>query len=231
VAVAHSATGCLKGLAGLLLVFLVHIPRLIYSLLQVSYAYVFNNYANLTADPKEHLKRARNFLKKDNSQLLYAALEIRFALERMVQTELVFAEKATARSIQETDPIKKLKALHRLNMDAADAHKIILVNRETGERFDWAEYKPLDLDRVRTIQGRLGDLLHPKLGLRLGLRNDPWYQDTRAFLIDAEQYLSGVLKDSTPFFAYEGLQHIEMERQGRASTDNSGLVSPNPSGF
>jgi hypothetical protein len=206
--------GCLKALIGLLLVFLVHIPRLTYALLQLSYAYVFNNFGNLTADPKEHLRRARKLLKKDNSHLLYAALEIRCALERVVQTELVFAEKATTRSIQEPDPIKKLKALYRLSNDARYAHKIILVNQETGERFDWAEYNPLDLDRVRAIQGQLGDLLHPKLGLHLGVRNDPWYRETRAFLADSEAYLSQVIKTSTPFFSYEGLPHIEMEKLG-----------------
>jgi hypothetical protein len=139
----------------------------------------------------------------------------------MVQRELVFAEKATERAIQEPDPIKKLKALYRLSNDARHAHKIILVNQATGERFDWGEYKPLDLDRVRAIHGQLGDLLHPKLGLNLGIRDDLWYRETRRFLADSEAYLSEVLSNSTPFFSYEGLRHIEMEKLGAGPLTNN----------
>jgi len=53
----------MQALIGLLLVFTVHIPHLIFRALLVSYAYVFNHHENLTADPKEHLKRARKLLK------------------------------------------------------------------------------------------------------------------------------------------------------------------------
>ena len=83
----------LKLIVGFALVFLVHIPKLLYHGLLVSYITVFNKNQNLTADPKEHLKRAKKLLKKNqNFLLLYAALELRFALERMVHNQLLFAE-------------------------------------------------------------------------------------------------------------------------------------------
>jgi hypothetical protein len=204
--------GCLRALVGLFLVFIYHVPRLLYRLLKVSYAWVFNNHENLTASPAEHLSRARRRLKSHNSQLLYAALEIRFALERMIHTELIFASKATERSLKEYDPIKKLRALHRLDEATKHPHTIYLIDRATGERHEWGQYKPLDLDRIAMIQGRLGDLLHPKTGLALGVWDDPWYVDTRAFLRDAESYLSSVLKGNSHFFGSEGLAHIDMVR-------------------
>jgi hypothetical protein len=102
--------------------------------------------------------------------------------------------------------------LQRLAPDAAFTQEIWFVNKETGQRIKWAEYKPLDKARISAIQGRLGDLLHPKEGLLLGLPNDPWYRNTKAFLEDSLGYLSKVYKDNSPFFSYEGLAQFEMIR-------------------
>jgi len=200
-----------KAVVGLLLIFVVHVPRLIFLALLVSYAAVFANRPTLTASPAEHIKRARKILRRGRlSELLYAALELRFALERMVQRDLVFAEMASNRMLRECDPVKKLANLHRLAPDAAFVHEIYLVNKATGERLKWAEYKPLDKARVTAIQGRLGDLLHPKDGLFLGIPDDLWYIKTRSFLAEALNYLSGIYKDNAPFFAYEGLEQFEL---------------------
>lgn len=203
-----------KAIIGIVLVFLYHIPRLIYHLLLLSYAFVFNNQENLTADPNEHLKRAKNLLSKNrNSLLLYAALEIRFALERMTQRELIFAEKVSAKALKEYDPVKKRKTLSRLDKDADYLHKIYFINKETGEKLEWAEYRPLDLQKVNKIHGKLGDLLHPKEGLNLGISNDKWYQDTRNFLTESMEYLSNILKDNNPYFAYAHLDQFELVKQ------------------
>jgi hypothetical protein len=202
--------GCIRAIVGLLLVFFIHVPRLVYLALLASYAYVFSRQENLTADPREHLKRATKLLKSDNSWLLYAALEVRFALERMAQRELLFAEKATRTSLQEPDPIKKLKALRKLDPNAAFRHRFVLVMGCTGDRFPMEHYYPLDLERVGRIHGRLGDLLHPKVGLSLGITTDPWYLQTRAFLVESIDYLTEVLKDNTPFFTYEGVESMKM---------------------
>lgn len=200
-----------KAVVGLLLIFVVHVPRLIFLALLVSYTAVFANRPTLTASPAEHIKRARKILRRGRlSELLYAALELRFALERMAQRDLVFAEMASNRMLRECDPVKKLANLHRLAPDAAFVHEIYLVNKATGERLKCAEYKPLDKPRVAAIQGRLGDLLHPKEGLLLGIPGDPWYIETKRFLSEAMDYLSEVYKDNAPFFAYEGLAQFEL---------------------
>jgi hypothetical protein len=104
-----------KAMIGLLLVFLVHIPRMLFLGLLLSYSAVFNNRPTLTASPAEHLKRARKILRRGRlSEILYAALEVRFALERMAQRELVFAEAASNRMLREHDPVKKVANLQRL---------------------------------------------------------------------------------------------------------------------
>jgi hypothetical protein len=86
----------------------------------------------------------------------------------MAQRELLYAKAASERMIKEYDPAKKIANLQSLAPDAAFAHEIWFVNNTTGQRIKWAEYKPLDKARVAGIQGRLGDLLHPKEGLPLG---------------------------------------------------------------
>lgn len=202
-----------KAAIGLVLIFMVHLPRLIYHVLLVSYSAVFNNRPTLTANPAEHLRRAKKYLKRGRlSELLYAAVELRFALERMAQRDLLLTELASERILKEYDPSKKLANLYRIAPEAAYAHDIFLLNRNTGERIKWAEYKPLDRVRVAEIKGRLGDLLHPKDGLKLGIPDDPWYKDTTRFLNETAQYLSMVYEDNTPFFAYEAIENFEMVR-------------------
>jgi len=200
-----------KALVGLVLIFIVHIPRLVLLGLLVSYVAVFRNTPTLTASVREHIARARRILRRGRlSELLYAALELRFALERMAQHELIFAELASKRMLKDYDPVKKLANLHRLAPEAAYEHEIYLVNRTTGDRIKWAQYKPLDKARVAAIRGRLGDLLHPKEGLLLGIPTDPWYQATVQFLEESLAYLEAVHADNAPFFAYEGLEQFEM---------------------
>ena len=202
-----------RALVGLLLVFVVHIPKLLGTLLLISYAAVFNNRPTLTADPSEHLKRARKILRRGRrSEFLYAALEIRFALERMAQRELIFADAVSNRILQEPDPTKKVANLQRLDPESAFAQSIWFIDRTSGKRFRWAEYKPLDKARVSQIQGRLGDLLHPKEGLPLGLPDSPWYVETRRTLEQSHEYLQGVLKNNSPFFSYRSLDNFEMVR-------------------
>jgi hypothetical protein len=202
-----------KAAVGLVLVFLVHLPRFIYHILLVSYAAVFDNRPTLTAGPAEHLRRAKNILKRRRlSELLYAGVELRFALERMAQRDLLLTELASERMLKECDPSKKLANLHRIAPGAAYAHDIFLFNKKTGERLKWGEYKPLDRERVAAIKGRLGDLLHPKDGLRLGIPDDPWYIETMRFLNETAEYLSIIYKDNSSFFTYEGLDNFELVR-------------------
>jgi len=202
-----------KAAIGLVLGFIVHLPRLVYHILLLSYAAVFNNRPTLTASPAEHLRRAKMFLKRGRlSELLYAALELRFALERMAQRDLLLTELASERMIKEYDPSKKLANLYRIAPEAAYDQEIFVLNKKTGERLKWAKYKSLDRARVSEIKGKLGDLLHPKDGLRLGIPDDPWYKDTVCFLNETAQYLSMIYEDNSPFFTYEGIDNFEMVR-------------------
>lgn len=94
---------------GFILISIYHIPRLVCLLMQISYTYVFNNLRNLTASMAEHIKRAKKLLRRGfNAELLYAALELRFVLERMVQWELIMANMAFNRMIKEYDAVKKV---------------------------------------------------------------------------------------------------------------------------
>ena len=190
---------------GLALVPLVHLPRLLWLMLDLSYATVFHNRPNLTASPKEHLKRARRLLRRrHNSLLLYAALELRFCLERVAQADL-FISSITNKARKQYNPLKKISALRRSEPDSANQHRMALVHRKTGVEVDLGLYKPLDQQRVSEIQGRLGDLLHPKVGLPLGKGNASWYVETRKFLLDTLGYLQEVVRDRSSFLGQEGL--------------------------
>ena len=94
-----------------------------------------------------------------------------------------------------------------------DILPIYFKNKETGEKFEWGEYKPLELQKVNEINGKLGNLLHPKDGLKLGFSNDKWYHDTRYYLNESIEYLSNILKDNHPFFAYTNLDQFELIKQ------------------
>lgn len=113
-----------------------------------------------------------------NSLLLYIAVEIRFALERMIQQQLMFTENISKRMLDEYNPVKKQSNILKLEPDSEYAHNIYFVNKETNEKILWSNYKPLNVEKVKYFQGRRGDLLHPKDGLSLGVSNDRWYLET-----------------------------------------------------
>jgi len=199
----------LKASGGLILVLFYHIPRLL-----LSYKYTFNNVENLTADPKEHIKRAKKLLaKNNNSVLLYAALELRFAIERLVKTELSFADKVSNSTWRKNDPAPQAKALRALDQRADFSHEIFFVSKHTKEKISMGIYKPLPIDKINKIEGRLGDLLHAKIGLSLGKSNDPWYVETRAFLQESADYLESVAENNVPFFAYANDKKFEIIRR------------------
>ena len=203
----------IKILIGLILVFVFHIPRLLYLLLQLSYSYVFKNEFNLTANPKEHLKRAKKLLRqRKNSLLLYVALELRFALERMVHHQLILTNEASNQMLKKYDPLKKRKNISNIDPNADYEHDIFWINRETGERIPWGTYRPLDIEKVARIKGMLGDLLHPKEGISLGIADDPWYIETRKFLKESLEYLDKMYKNNEPFFLYKDLDQFELKR-------------------
>lgn len=168
----------------------------------------------LTASPREHIARARAILERRRlSQILYAALELRFALERIVQLELLMSNSATARMLDEYRPVKKLAHLRSLAPESAFPHDVEIRHAATGEWSKIGEYHPLDKARVAFVNGRLGDMLHTKDGLMLGIPDrEPWYRESYDFLCETADYLSEAYENNTQFFTYEGLDHIRLVR-------------------
>lgn len=204
-----AAWGCWTAFVGIILVFVVHAPKLIWSLLHLSYAAVFANNPTLTASPKEHLRRAKKLLRRRrHSELLYAALEIRFAIERLTKNETA-SSRISKRVRDDHRPVNKIKALHRADARAKLRHRFWMV--VDGERFHAGEYHPFDLEKVKEITGRLGDLLHPKDGLPLGLKDSAYYRDTRRFLAETVDYLWPIAVRSKPYLMYIDMPHHESE--------------------
>jgi hypothetical protein len=201
----HTLKAWFQAVVGLIAILVVHLPRLGWHLLQWSYSAAFQNRPNLTADPKEHLRRARRLLRSGkNSKLLYAALELRFALERSTHADLL-NESISNKLRKKYQPTKKVRGLAKVETDSTKPHRTVLVNRDTGGRVEMGDFYPFDQARVAEIEGRLGDLLHPKVGLPLGVGDHAWYRDTRAFLWDTYRYLNEVLDGRSSFLSDKGL--------------------------
>ena len=199
-----------KAIIGIILIFIRHIPRLFYLLLLASYGEVFHaQYRTLTANPAEHIKRAKRMLrKKDNSLILYIAVELRFTIERMVFWQILFANGASNRMIDEKDPVKKRKNISRLDKNADYPHEIIFTNQETKETMKWADYTPIDAAKLEHIKGMLGDILHAKEGLSLGIPDDPYYSKTTKFLRESIDYLESILKTYNNYFSMKDLKQF-----------------------
>ena len=197
---------------GFALIFVYHLPKFIIWLLELSYAYVFNNSSNLTADPKEHLKRARKMLRTNkNSLLLYIAVELRFALERIINFQVLLAD-GSNNMLKEYDPVKKRKYISILDPVANFAHNIFYRDKETNKKYLWGVYKPIDINKVSYIKGRLGDLLHAREGIRLGVSDDNWYLETRRFLNESVKYLSNHIKNNAQYFSVKNLKSFQVEK-------------------
>ena len=64
----------------------------------------------LTADPREHIRQAKILLSKlDNSLLLYAALELRLAIEIIIHNQLTLSVNHTFKIKSKNDPKRKKK--------------------------------------------------------------------------------------------------------------------------
>jgi hypothetical protein len=166
----------------------------------------------LTSSPLEHIARARALLRGGRlSQVLYAALELRFALERITQLELIMADSATNGMLDQYQADKKVGSLRRLAPDSAMPHDIEIRDAVTGEWSKVGQYRPLDQRRVSEVYGRLGGLLHAKDGLMLGVPDrEPWYRQTYEFLCETADFLEEAYRGNDQFFAYEGLDHVRL---------------------
>ena len=215
-----------KLLIGLFLAIFYFLPKLIYYKLLIAYHKFFHNEENLTANPKEHILRAKKLLKQGkNSLLLYSALELRFALERSVHNELIYSEKASNNILDMYDPSKKRKFMSIIDDNVNYAHKIYFINKKNKEKVFWGTYIPMPQEKVNNIKGRLGDLLHAKDGLLLGVSDDNWYVQTRKFLYESLDFLEKHFKNNEKYFMYADSDKYEMVKI--SNDKDSSLLIPN----
>ncbi len=203
-------------LAGLIFVFFILIPKIILNKLEHVYFSVFNKESNLTANPKVHLNRAKKLLKrKRNSLLLYAALEIRFAVERILDHQLSLSSKASKNMLKEYDPVKKKKSMSLIDKNSDFDNEVYLLDKKNNTKIKWGNYKTIDQTKLTEMKGKLGDLLHPKIGLPLGLSNHKWYKDTRNFLLGYIDYLEDKTKNNESYFLYEDMDNFEFVKKNK----------------
>lgn len=165
----------------------------------------------LTADPKEHVRRAKSLLDlKNNALLLYAALELRLATERLQHNQLSLSENATINNKKGNDPKKKKLIMNNIDPNSDFDYEIYYNDSENGNKAYWGEYKNISTQQIKTIEGKLGNLLHMKVGLKLGIKDDPWYIETRKFLNDTAEYLTERLTNSDYYFSFKDLDNFEL---------------------
>ena len=177
---------------------------------------MFKKYGDnkLTADPKEHIKRAKTLLDlKNNALLLYSALELRLAIERLQHNQLSLSEHATINNKKGNDPKRKKLIMNNIDPNSDHDYKIYFTDPENGTWTYWGEYKNISTEKIKTIEGRLGNLLHIKIGLKLGIKDDPWYGDTRKFLSDTIDYLDERLTDSDYYFSFTDIDNFDLVRK------------------
>jgi hypothetical protein len=145
----------------------------------------------LTADPKEHINRAKALLRLNNdSFLLYSALELRLAIERIIHNEYTISDKHTKGAKSKNDPKRKKLVMNIIDPESDYEYEVFYNDSLSKKRIFWGYYKNISTTKVTTIEGKLGNLLHMHLDLNLGIGNDPWYKETRNFLTQTAEYLN-----------------------------------------
>ncbi len=168
----------------------------------------------LTADPQEHLRRADILLgKNDDSLLLYAALELRLATERIIHNQLTLSEDTSKNEKSGNDPKKKKLIMSQIDKESDNDYDIYFTDQETKKKIFWGTYKNIPESKVKKIEGRLGNLLHMKTGLNLGDKKDQWYEQTRRFLTETKNYLIERTSDSQYYFTFTDVENFELVRR------------------
>ena len=168
----------------------------------------------LTADPKEHIRRAKILLSSNNdSLLLYSALELRLAIERIIHNQYTLSLEHTTNAKGKNNPKRKKLIMNKIDPDSDDDYNIYLVDPIDGSKIFWGVYKNIPEKKVKEIDGKLGNLLHMNLGLKLGVANDPWYKEKRNFLTETADYLRERITNSLCYFSYKDLKNYLFEKR------------------
>lgn len=173
----------------------------------------------LTADPQEHLRRAGILLDKNDDALLqYAALELRLCIERILHNQLTLCVLHSKKNKKGIDPKKKKLIMGNLDPASDFDYDIYYTNPEDGSRTFWGTYKNIPEEKVKGIEGRLGNYLHMKRELKLGISDDPWYRETRNFLTETQKYLAERTRNSEYYFSYSDVDNFELIKKQHHGT-------------
>ena len=125
----------LIALFGFALIFVWHIPKLIYSELIASDINAFHYQDYLIASGNEHLLKAKQFLDENKNLLLrYAALGIKFALEITIAKQLQFFDLVSNKTLKKDDPVKMKMAMTLIDPNSDFEHDIYIVKKLTEEK-------------------------------------------------------------------------------------------------
>lgn len=131
---------------------------------------------------RDYLLRARHRLDDNTKEsLFYAAFELRAAVEARLEEYLEAQDHVSASKKKGWQVAKLAKNLESAFKGGNRIVEITVTNRVTEEAIGVFYYTPVDKALQKKIQ-RLGDLLHSAKRPRPD--NDPWWQETRAFLED-----------------------------------------------
>lgn len=174
---------------------------------------IFNNNL-LTADPKEHINRAKILLNyKNDSLLLYSALELRLAIERIVHNQYTISPDHTKGAKSKNDPKRKKMIMGIIDPDSDNDYTIYYIDPVDKKKVLWGIYKNIPTQKVNTIEGKLGNLLHMHLELNLGRIDDPWYNETRRFLLESADYLAERITNSVYYFSFKDIENFILEKR------------------
>lgn len=168
----------------------------------------------LTADPKEHVLRAKILLDTQNdSFLLYAALELRLAIERIMHNQYTLSPDQSMDGKRRNDPKRKKLIMNIIDPESDHDYKVYYIDPKDQSKIFWGIYKNIPRQKVKEIDGKVGNLLHMHLGLNLGLAGDSWYMETRDFLNRTADYLKERITDSLFYFSFTDVDNFIFEKE------------------
>lgn len=168
----------------------------------------------LTANPKEHILRAKTLLNLNNdSLLLYSALELRLAVERIIHNQYTLSTEHTRGAKRKNDPKRKKLIMNTIYPNSDIDYNIFFIDPTDGKKICWGVYKNIPEKKAKELEGRLGRFLHMQLGLKLGVPDDPWYYETRKFLNETANYLEERVTDSLYYFSYKDIENLSFAKK------------------
>lgn len=110
------------------------------------------------------------------------------------------------------DPKRKKLIMNILDSESDNDYNIYYIIPETNEKVFWGIYKNILISKVKSIDGKIGDLLHMKTNVNFGDSTDDWYLQTKVLLRETINYLSERVTDSHYYASYINVDNFELEK-------------------